>query len=449
MMLITCVKKVFSGFQKSRLSVPIAIILTIVPVTLDLQLSNISDFVHRFTTSDFGSVTFYIESFFFWISQTYLILLMRSKIKKIKFMRKEFSLIQNIIPASYVLLLVLNLILLIQIFFLHLYFVVYLNLIVSVSYGLNVFLMSYLSYILLFWHKKKSNKILVSFGISSILATFSGLLTLILIEGVLFTRGHFVNPESHVVFPIYNLGSIFGIVSYLNTYIFLFSFILMWTGTALLFVQYYKKLGKFKFLFMVTSPLIFFVSQFFTVINFFFPFIDSSSLSFVFFYSVVFSFSSVIGSIIFGAGFWLLGRSISDKNVSSYLNMTGYGLVMFFTSATATVVHTPFPPFGIVAISLVGFSSYLVLYGLYSSSIAISQDVDLRKRIRKSTEAHVRLLDNIGVTQLQDNIETKVSEVAHVIEEELKAESGISPSVSEQEIKDYVKSVMREISDKK
>jgi len=223
----------------------------------------------------------------------------------------------------------------------------------------------------------------------------------------------------------------------------------MWIGTALLFAQYYRKLGKFKFLLMVTSPLIFFVGQFFTVINFFFPFIDSSSLSFVFFYSVIFSFSSVIGSIIFGAGFWLLARSVSDKEVSGYLNMTGYGLIMFFTSATATVVHTPYPPFGIVAISLVGFSSYFVLYGLYSSSIAISQDVDLRKRIRKSTEAHVRLLDHIGAAQLQDSIETKVSEVAHVIEEELKAESGITPSVSEHEIKDYVKSVIREISNKK
>ena len=70
-------------------------------------------------------------------------------------MGKEFSLIQKIIPASYVLLLILNLILLVQIFLLHLYFVVYLILIVGVSYGLNVFLMSYLSYILLFWHRKK------------------------------------------------------------------------------------------------------------------------------------------------------------------------------------------------------------------------------------------------------------------------------------------------------
>jgi hypothetical protein len=436
-------------FQEFRFSVSVAFILTIVAVTLDLQVSNISDFVHRFTTSDLGLGTFLIESFFFWISQAYLILLMRSKIREIKFMGKELLLIQNIIPASYVLLLVLNLILLIQIFLLHQYFVVYLILIVGVSYGLNVFLMSYLSYVLLFWHQKKGNKILASFGISSTLATISGLLTLIFIGAVLFTKGHFINSGSHVVFPIYSPNSIFGIISYLNTYIFLFSFILMWMGTALLFAQYYRKLGKFKFLLMVASPLIFFVGQFFTVINFFFPFIDSSSLSFVFSYSIVFSFSSIIGSIIFGAGFWLLGRSVSDKEVSSYLNMTGYGLVMFFTAATATVIHTPFPPFGIVAISLVGFSSYFVLYGLYSSSIAISQDVDLRKRIRKSTEAHVRLLDNIGAAQLQDSIETKISEVAHVIEKELKAESGITSSVSEQEIKDYVKSVIREISDKK
>jgi hypothetical protein len=227
------------------------------------------------------------------------------------------------------------------------------------------------------------------------------------------------------------------------------AFTTMWIGTALLFAQYYSKLGKLKFILMVTSPLIFFIGQFFTVINFFYPFIDSKSFSFVFYYSLVFSFSSVIGSIIFGAGFWLLGKSVYNSNVRGYLNITGYALIMFFASATATVVHTPLPSFGIVAISLVGFSSYLVLYGLYSTAISVSQDADLRKKIKKSTEAHVKLLGNIGAAQLQDQIETKVAEVADVLQKELKEESGISTSITQDEIKDYVKSVIHEISEKK
>ena len=86
LMIITCVIKALLGFQKFRLTVPDSHNIYNCTVTLDLERSNISDFVHFFTTSDSGSVTFLVESFLFWISQAYLILLMRSKIREIKFM---------------------------------------------------------------------------------------------------------------------------------------------------------------------------------------------------------------------------------------------------------------------------------------------------------------------------------------------------------------------------
>jgi hypothetical protein len=437
-----------SGFKEFRLLVPIAVVLSIAVTTIDIQVSNVSDFLHKFVTSDVGILLFSVEVIVFWIAQTIVMLSIRSKIREIKFGGKKFSLIEKIMPPSLILMMIFNLILLTQIVLLHQYFIVYLLLLVCISYGLNVILMGYLSYVFLSWHRRKSNKILIFFGISSFFATLSGILTMIFMGGVIIMKDSVVNSESHVLFPIYNIASIFGIINYINTYMFMAAFIFMWIGTGLLFGHYYAKLGRFKFFLMVISPLVFFIAQFFTAINFLFPFIDSSSLDFVFSYSLIFSFSSLIGSIIFGAGFWLLGRSVSDR-VRSYLNVSGYGVIMFFTSATATVIHAPFPAFGIVAISLVGFSSYLLVYGLYCTAISISQDVDLRKRIRKSAEAHVRLLDNIGSAQLQDQIETKVSQVAHVLENELKEESGIPPSISQDELKDYVKSVIKEIAEKK
>lgn len=448
-MVLTAFESLTSGFRKHQLSVPIAVTLSLISVTIDLQVSNVADFIHGFTTSGMGSVTFLLDLLLFWIAQTFLIFLVRHKIREIKFMGKEFKTIEKIIPTSFVLLLTMNVLLGIQVFLLHQYYVVYLIAITGLSYGLNIFLMSYLSYVLLAWHRRKHNRILIFYGISMIQAAISSALTLIFIEGLLLTKEPLVNAHSHVIFPTFNLNSIFGIINYLNTYLFMSAFIFVWIATILLFRQHYTRLGRLKFLLIVTSPLIFFVGQFFTLINFVFPFIDSSSLPFVFTYSIIFSFSSIIGSVIFGAGFWLLARSVSNKPLKGYLNMTGFGLIMFFTSATATIIQTPFPPFGIVAISLVGFSSYFVLYGLYSSAISISQDADLRKTIRRSTEANVRLLENIGIAQLQDRVETKVSEVAHFFEEELKAESGIAPSVTEQEIRNYIKTVIQEISDKR
>jgi hypothetical protein len=49
------------------------------------------------------------------------------------------------------------------------------------------------------------------------------------------------------------------------------------------------------------------------------------------------------------------------------------------------LINTPYPPFGIITTSLMGLSSYLVLVGIYSSAVSLSQDSELRRDIRDIT----------------------------------------------------------------
>ena len=68
--------------------------------------------------------------------------------------------------------------------------------------------------------------------------------------------------------------------------------------------------------------------------------------------------------------------------------------------------------FGVAAHSLVFLSSYLFSIGLYSLAISTSQDISLRKSIKNSTLEVVKLLDITGTSQLKQDIEKKVLDVA-------------------------------------
>ena len=59
--------------------------------------------------------------------------------------------------------------------------------------------------------------------------------------------------------------------------------------------------------------------------------------------------------------------------------LKGIGLVLLFASNQAIIfVNEPYPPYGFVSVLYVGLASYLVLIGIYSSAISISEDSKLR-----------------------------------------------------------------------
>jgi len=91
------------------------------------------------------------------------------------------------------------------------------------------------------------------------------------------------------------------------------------------------------------------------------------------------------------------------------LIISAYGLVLLFTSNQAIVlVNFDFPPFGLATISFVGLSSYLILVGIYSSAISISQDAKLRQTIKKMTVEESKLLDSIASAEVEKQIVNNV-----------------------------------------
>ena len=120
-------------------------------------------------------------------------------------------------------------------------------------------------------------------------------------------------------------------------------------------------------------------------------------------------------------------------------------MAFFFASGSATVLQTPYPPVGLVTVSLIGISSYLILVGLYYSAISVSQDIRLRKSIRKFALEEGKLLDNIGSAQMEKEIGDNVKKFAHE-ENTDTVESGIAQSsLSDEELHGYLIEVLDEI----
>ena len=55
-----------------------------------------------------------------------------------------------------------------------------------------------------------------------------------------------------------------------------------------------------------------------------------------------------------------------------------------------------------------GLASYLVLIGIYSSAISISEDSRLRSSIRNFAIKEANLLDSIGTAHMEQEIQKKV-----------------------------------------
>jgi hypothetical protein len=165
---------------------------------------------------------------------------------------------------------------------------------------------------------------------------------------------------------------------------------------------------------------------------------------------LLFVFSKPVGGILFGAAFYSIGRrgtsSSSNGNfVRDYMTFAAYGFVLFFVSSQNTVVQPTYPPFGVIAASFVGLSGFMMFLGLYSSAISVSQDVKLRQLIRRSAAQEVKFLESIGTAQMEQELQKRVLTIAKKNSDNMVEETGVQPSLTENDMKQYLKEVLVEI----
>jgi hypothetical protein len=261
-----------------------------------------------------------------------------------------------------------------------------------------------------------------------------------------------VIPHVGTAFTTFIPGSALAMLNYAYTISSIISFMLMWIATALLLRHYSKKLGRVKYWIIISIPLVYFLSQFLPLfLNLFTPLIQSDPIFYSIVLTLIFTLSKPAGGILFGIAFWTIARSLSQNvAVRNYMTISAYGFVLLFISNQGIVISAaPYPPFGLATISFIGLSSYLILVGVYASAISVSHDSKLRQSIRKFAIKESKLLDSIGSSQMEQEIQRQVMKMTKEHRDRMIEETGVQSSINKEDINQYLEEVLKEIKKKK
>ena len=244
-----------------------------------------------------------------------------------------------------------------------------------------------------------------------------------------------VNPLTTTLFVVpTQLLDLYNQVIYWTS---LSPYILTWIGTALLLHYYYKrteenKIGSIKFWVILTIPLILYLIGSGLIYSL------PSDIPYRFYFRLIFRAGTIGSSVLFGLAFYITTRRLASIKVKDYLIITAIGII---TIGIANEISALQQTYGAAAHSLVLLASYLFSIGLYCSALSVSQDMSLRKIVRKSTSD---LLDRIGTAQMEKDIEKNVMKVVGDNKKEMEIQTGISPSMTDENIKEYLQQVIDE-----
>jgi hypothetical protein len=321
---------------------------------------------------------------------------------------------------------------------------------VTISYAITISLLLLLTIYFVRWFSSRGNIELLLYAISAASIVISAFITLLFSD---LTLSHL---PANVRFRIGGTsiyipsGSLEEKLAEANYFFVPVSFFLTWLATATLLRAYRKRIGYLGYWTIISIPLVIFMSQYLIQV---FKISDQLIVTDPAFYgslfTLLFIFTKLTGGILFGLAFWLISRKIQNgKSVREYLIMSAYGFLLLLLSIQILgIIVVPYPPFGILTISIAGMSSYLVFVGIYGSAITMTENSKLRAEIRK-TVSELGFLDSIGSAQLENKIEKEVVSISKNFRDKLLKETGISLDMDEGEVKDYVHEVLSEISKK-
>jgi len=444
------------GNDKSERILVIIIIVVVIVIIIDTSIVRLSALVNWRFAHDWKNLTLFIAmSSVYAISQYFVLefIKRRGREKELGFtrgrmrlsaatFRKILSIIQYIITAILIFVIL-------QVVFYSQYSAAAITAITAISYATAAVMIGLLAYLFFSWFNQNRGTggglTVLLYGISSAALVLNTVVGVAFIYSLSITKAAMLGPHAGSVSVV--IGTQIGrILNPLYIYTSILGFILMWSATAILLRSYSQKLGKAKYWFLVSIPLVFFISQFLTLFS---NQVASALASYPSLFTLLFVFSKPLGGILFGAAFYSIGRrggtSYGGNFVRDYMTLAAYGVVLFFVSSQNTVAQPTYPPFGVIAASFVGLSAYMMFLGLYSAAISVSQDVKLRQSIRRSAIEEVKFLKNIGTAQMEQELQKRVLTIAKKSSENMTQETGVQPSLSEQDMKEYLEIIIKEI----
>jgi signal transduction histidine kinase len=413
---------------------------------VDAMINFVADFVYHRIASNWGITLFILIAIICGAGQYFILEFVKQKSKEIRSKSKYLNTMHRVVTVVQYSLTGLMFFVILQILMTRQYYLETLIAATAISYLLNVSLLILFAERLLKWYRSNRNSIVVLlFALSAIAIAFTSAVAVAADWRNLLTKDNLITPESEVAFPSFDPGTLTTFISDIYNYSDLVSVILMWGSTVLLlhhFSRRLDKLGKVKYWILISLPLIYYLSTF---IGFFDLYVAETDSEAFYFYLYI-SLNSTGAAVLFGLAFRTVAKSIHKNSaVRNYMIISAYGFVLLFISNQSSLSPAPYPPFGFFTVSFYGLSAYLIFVGLYSTGISMSEEINLRQSIRRSAIEQSKLLVNIGAAQMQQQLEKKVMQGAKKHAENMTNQTGIQLSLTEQDMKQYLNAVLKEI----
>ena len=221
------------------------------------------------------------------------------------------------------------------------------------------------------------------------------------------------------------------------------AYVLTWVATVMLLRPYIKKLGRIKFWTIMSAPMLYYLIQFpLFVLGYYTPSENVDAMTNI----LIGSFAPVLTGIIFGAAFLSVARILQiGSNVRNHMIIAAYGFLLFYIAGSAIASQAAYPPFGLASVAFTGLSCYLIYTGLYSSAVIVSQDTSLRKSIKRDMNEQSKLLDSIGTTHMEQELQSRVLTIAKKHSDTITEKTGVEASMTENDMKEYIEMVTKEI----
>jgi hypothetical protein len=318
------------------------------------------------------------------------------------------------------------------------------------SYGVWIVVLAYLSGAFFAWYKSSNkNSMVLVIALSMILYVVNGVAGLASFTAFLQLQPDIIASDRIAFFPEFDIGSAQQGLNLAYQVLGIAAYVLTWIGTVMLLRPHVQRFGKIKFYAILGAAMVYYVINYpLFVLGYFTP-AEETDFD-VMFNIVIFGIANVLTGIIFGAAFLSIARTLrKDTPLRDYMTMAAYGFILFYVAGSATASQAAYPPFGLASMAFTGMSCYMIYAGLYSAAVKVSQDSSLRQSIRKSVTEQSRFLEDIGIAHMEKELQSRVLTITKKNSSEMVEKSGMEHSMTEDDIKQYIDQVMRELESKR
>src|SRR5829696_1329708 len=412
---------------------------------LDTSMVRISQFTVERQSFELNLVSFYFIVSVFVIGQYILIAFVRSKLRDVQSgILHDLLRLSKILALYQCVLVAVLVVIALQISLSSGYERLLLQTVLWLAYIEAIVFIGILTFKFLQWLRIQRSYIILLYFSGSIALIMMALITLFHANESILNYPSHIRP--HVQGYLAYIGSqdTLSIVSQMTL---VASYASLWLATIVLLRSHSSRFGKARYRVIVTLPFIYFILQYQPLfLEIFNAFRLSDPIGFGIVYTLFFSSSSIVGGIFFGIAFWSIARQASSTHIKALVILSAYGIILFFVSNQAILLaNAPYPPFALAAISFVGLAAFLFLVGIYSSSISIASNASFRTSLKGTIVEQLKLLDTIGEAQYRGELENRVLSIAKGNLNHAVNELGVNPSMTEQDVKDYISQVIDEL----